>query len=165
MAESILVIITLIAMVGSLALIFVPAMPVSVIEWSIAILFGVFTTFSRLPLSVAAVITVIMLISITQTIWLPIFGYRGEGTSCMGMIALLVGMIAGGIMIPIPIVGSLIGGALAVMTVEYTQHGNWRKATKSGQKAMKTVLLGMILEFVFAVTIVTVTFLGIYATA
>lgn len=165
MAETALVVIVLVSMVGSLALIVVPAMPVSAIQWTIAILFGVFTTFERLPLWVAALVTLIMLVSVTQTLWLPIFGYRGEGASCMGMIALLVGMIAGGIMIPIPIVGSIIGGALAVMAVEYSRHGNWRRATKSGQKAMKTVLLGMVLEFVFAVSIVGITFLSIYATA
>lgn len=165
MAESVLVVVALVAMVASLALIIIPAVPVSALEWAIAMIFGVLTNFTRLPLGYAGVITVMMVIGVTSGLWMPLLGYRGGGTSCMGLVAFFVGMIVGGILIPIPFVGTIIGGTLAVMVTEYARLGNWKQATKSGQKAMKTVLISMLMEFVFAVGIVGVTFLAIYATA
>jgi uncharacterized protein YqgC (DUF456 family) len=150
----------------SLLLIVIPPVPVGALEWAIAILFGLLTGFERLTPSAAVIITVLMIAGITSDFWLPALGFRtGEQVSCMGMVAFFVGMVVGSILIPIPILGSFIGGVGAVVVVEYAQLKEMRQAFRRGGKALKMILYSMVAEFVFAAAIFGVTLVSIVTTA
>jgi uncharacterized protein YqgC (DUF456 family) len=166
LAQSVLVTLTVVVMGLSLLLIVIPPVPVGALEWAIAILFGLLTGFERLTPSAAVIITVLMIAGITSDFWLPALGFRtGEQVSCMGMVAFFVGMVVGSILIPIPILGSFIGGVGAVVVVEYAQLKEMRQAFRRGGKALKMILYSMVAEFVFAAAIFGVTLVSIVTTA
>lgn len=152
----------LIIMTGTLFLILIPSVPVSALEWTIAILFGALTGFERLTLWAALIITLLMLMGSTSGLWLPFFGLKGRQISCMGMVAMFVGMAIGsGIM---PFIGTLIGGVIGVMFVEYVRGADVDDAFDTGKSTLVIMLMGMAAEFVFASAIVFTTLVSIVMT-
>ena len=160
--EPLLIIITLTLMIGSLFLILVPSIPVTALEWAIAIIFGAMTGFTRLPLIAAVLITAMMILGISSGVWMPLFGLKGRNVSCMGLVAFFIGMIIG---TPVPIVGSFIGGMLAVFLLEFVRTGDHDHAFQSGETAFWVVLASMFVEFLMAVTVVITTIISIVITA
>lgn len=153
MAESILILIALIAMVASLFLILIPALPVTALEWAIAMIFAALTNFSIVTPGVALWLTLLMLIGSTSGLWLPLFGLRG-GISCPGLIAFFVGGIIGTAVIPVPFLGTIVGGVVAVLIVEYARVQDWQRALRGGSTALKVILTTMLIEFSFSVLVV-----------
>jgi uncharacterized protein YqgC (DUF456 family) len=162
--ESIIIIITLALMFFSLLLIFIPVVPVTALEWAIAVIFGAVTGFSRMPILSVVIVTVLMILGVTSNLWMPIFGLRGRQISCMAMVAFFVGMILGAA-IPVPIIGSFIGGMMGVMIVEYMRTGDHDHAIEAGESAVVVMMMSMVLEFLMAGGIVLVTVISIIGTA
>jgi uncharacterized protein YqgC (DUF456 family) len=166
LAQSVLVLLTIVVMGLSLLLIVLPPVPVGALEWAIAMIFGLLTGFERLTPPAAGVITVLMIAGVTSDIWLPALGFRtGEQVSCAGMVAFFIGMIVGSVLIPIPILGSFMGGVLGVVVVEYAQLQEMRQAVRKGGKALRLIIYSMIAEFIFAAAIFGVTLISILTTA
>ena len=159
-----LITLTVAAMFASLFLILIPSVPVSALEWAIAMVFGILTGFERFTPVAAVVATILMLIGATSGLWMPLLGMRGRSISCMGMIAFFIGMIAGSALIPIPFLGTIIGGVVSVMLVEYLRVGNKRAALESGRSALKLVIYGMVAEFIFAMAVIVTTIVSIVVT-
>lgn len=164
MAESLLILIALVAMAASLFLILIPAVPVTALEWAIAMVLGMLTGFTRLTPVAAVIITILMAIGSTNGIWMPFIGLRGRQLSCLGLVAFFVGMIAGSALIPIPFIGTILGGVIGVILVEFTRVKEVRKAMESGGSALRLILYGMIAEFIFAVLVILVTVFSIITT-
>lgn len=167
--ESVLIIATMVLMLLSLCLIVVPVMPVSALEWALAMIFTglslAFTGSSRVTLPAALLMTLFMLIGSTSALWMPFLGLRGKDISCLGLIAFFIGCIVGGIVIPVPLLGSMLGGILAVVIVEYAKIRELRQALRSGGAALKVIIYGMVAEFIFATTIVVTFIISILTTS
>ncbi|MGB7339805.1 MAG: DUF456 family protein [Phototrophicaceae bacterium] len=161
-AEPLLIVITISLMIGALFLILVPSIPVTALEWAIAMIFGAFTVFERLPLVAAVLITVMMILGISSGLWMPLFGLKGRKVSCMQLVAFFIGMIVG---TPVPIVGSFIGGMLAVFLLEFVRTGKHDEAFQSSETAFWVVLASMFVEFLMAITVVLTTIISIILTA
>lgn len=166
--ETILVLVALIAMGLSLFLIVVPVVPVSALEWAIGMVFilldVVITGESRISLLAGILMTVFMVLGATSQFWMPLFGLRGGGLSCGGLIGFFIGMVVGSILIPVPFVGTIVGGIVAVFLVEYARIQETRRAVQSSKTALKAVLYSMIAEFLFAAAIVGVFIISIITT-
>jgi len=162
--DPILITIVMVLMCGSLFLILIPSVPVSTLEWTIAMLFGAMTVFERFPWWAALITTAMMLLGITSSIWMPLFGLRGRNVSCFALVAFFVGMILG-TGIPIPIIGNFIGGMIAVFLVEFMRTGDADHAFDSGETAFKIILASMLVEFLMAITIIITTVFAIVLTA
>lgn len=156
--------ITLVVMGGCLLLILIPAVPVSALEWALAMLLGVVTGFTRLTPAAAIIATGLMVLGSTSQFWMPLLGMRGDGLSCVGLVAFFIGMALGTALIPIPIIGTLLGGLIAVIIVEYGRVRELSQALRSGSIAIRQVIYGMIAEFVFAVAIFGVTLISVLST-
>lgn len=163
--DNLLTIATLILMGLSLLLIVVPVVPVSALEWGIAIIYAVGTGFERVSPAAAIFISVLMVIGSTSGLWMPFFGLRGKQLSCMGLIAFFVGMLIGTAIIPVPLIGSIIGGMLAVVIIEFARDRDAQAAWKSGGSALKLMLYGMMAELLFAGAIVATVVISILNTA
>jgi uncharacterized protein YqgC (DUF456 family) len=159
-----LITLTLVAMFASLFLILIPSVPVSALEWAIALVFGVLTGFERFTPVAAVSATIFMLIGATSGLWMPLLGMRGRSISCMGMVAFFIGMIAGSALIPVPFLGTIIGGVIGVMLVEYMRSGNKEATLESGRSAFKLVIYGMVAEFIFATAVIVTTIVSIVTT-
>jgi uncharacterized protein YqgC (DUF456 family) len=152
--SSVFMFITPLVMIGCLALILIPSVPVTALEWAIALIFGALTGFERFTQTAAIVATLLMIVGSTSGLWMPFLGLKGRQISCMGMIAFFVGMAIGSAVIPIPFLGTILGGVIAVMLIEYLRVGKAKDALESGKSALRVVIYGMIAEFVFATAIV-----------
>ncbi len=164
MAESILILIALIAMVASLFLILIPALPVTALEWAIAMVLGVLTGFTRVTPVAAVIVTILMAIGSTSGFWMPFIGLRGRQLSCLGLVAFFIGMVVGSALIPIPFIGTILGGVIGVILVEFARVREVGKAMQSGGSALRLIIYGMIAEFVFATLVILVTVLSIITT-
>jgi uncharacterized protein YqgC (DUF456 family) len=151
--EAFLIPLALILMILALFLVVIPVIPVAAVEWAIAMVFGALTAFERLTVPAAIIMTVFMIIGSTSQYWAPFLGLKGKEMSFLGILAFFVGAILG-TAIPIPIIGSLIGGLIAVIIVEFLNSQDWRKALIGGKAALKTFVVGMVMEFIFSAMIV-----------
>lgn len=132
---------------------FIPVIPAAALTWAVGMVYGALERFTRLTPLAAVIITVIMVIAVTAGLWLPMFGMRGKGMSCWGLLAFFVGSISGTFLIPIPVLGSIIGGIAAVVLAEWARIGEINAALRSGGAAVRVIILGFVLEFAFSVTI------------
>jgi uncharacterized protein YqgC (DUF456 family) len=82
------------------------------------------------PISFAA-ITILALGAGTSDIWLPLLGARRSGSSKRAMVAGLVGGLIGTFVLPIPLVGTIVGYAAGILLGEYQKHGDWDKALRA----------------------------------
>jgi uncharacterized protein YqgC (DUF456 family) len=78
------------------------------------------------------VITALALVAGTSDIWLPLLGARRSGSSKRAMVAGLLGGLLGTFVLPIPLLGTVVGYAAGVLLGEYQKHGNWDKALRAG---------------------------------
>jgi uncharacterized protein YqgC (DUF456 family) len=151
-------------MVLCLFLIMIPSVPVTVLEWAIALIYGALTAFTRLNLIAAGIVTLLMIAGITSSLWMPFFGLQGRKISCMTMVAFFVGMFFG-TAIPIPIFGNFLGGAIAVFLWEYLNTGgDTDHALDMSEATFTVVVLSMLVEFLMAASIVVVTVISIVLT-
>lgn len=149
-------------MIAALLLILLPVVPVAAVEWAIAMVFGALTGFERLSIPAAILMTVLMVVGSTSQYWAPFLGLKGKQMSCLGILAFFVGaMIGTGIL---PLIGTLIGGVIAVMIVEFINTQDWRKALVGGKAALQTFIVGMVMEFVFSAMIVAVMIFSLAST-
>lgn len=169
MVESLLILLTMILMIVSLCLIVIPVVPVSALEWAIGMLFAgfslVFTGSSRVTLPAALVMTLFMLMGSTSALWMPFLGLHGKEMSCFGLLAFFIGCIVGGIVMPVPLLGSAIGGVIAVIIVEYANIREFGTAVRSGGTALKMIIYSMVAEFIFATAIVGTFIVSVLTTA
>lgn len=160
--ETLLIPIVMILMILALFLVLIPVVPVAAVEWTIALIFGALTGFERLTVPAAVVMTVFMILGSTSQYWAPFLGLKGKQMSCLGIVAFFVGAIIGtGI---VPLIGTLIGGVIAVMIVEFINTQDWRKALIGGKVALQTFIVGMVMEFVFSAMIVATMIVSLAST-
>jgi uncharacterized protein len=162
--DTLLILVILLAMFATLMLIVVSSVPVSALEWAIAMLFAALTGFQRVTPTAAILMTACMALGSTSQFWMPFFGMKGRQISCLGILAFFIGSVVGGILIPIPIIGSIIGGMVAVFLVEFARVREFRAAMRSGGAALKMMLYGMIVEFVCAAVIVAIFIVSVLTT-
>lgn len=161
MGETLLTVMTIVAMIAGLFMILIPGAPITLMECAIALLYAYSTDFVYVGVPAAILISIIGIIGATAGLWMPFVGMQGKPLSCMSMIGFFVGMAAGSILIPIPIVGSMIGGMIGVVIVEFVNDSQLDDAVRTGGSAMKLIIYGMIAEFSFASAIVVVTIFAI----
>ncbi|MCU0511358.1 MAG: DUF456 family protein [Anaerolineae bacterium] len=165
MGESLLILVATGLMLVSLGLILVPAVPVSALQWALALVVAALTGFERITPPAALLMTLLMVCGSTSALWMPLLGLRGRTLSCAGLVAFFVGFIVGGLLIPLPLIGSIVGGVLAVFIVQYLQQRQAAAALRSSGTALKLIVYGMIAEFVFALLIVGVFLVSVISTA
>ena len=162
--DALLIPLVLLLMMLALFLVIIPVVPVAAVEWAIAMVFGALTSFERLTVPAAILMTVFMIIGSTSQYWAPFLGLKGKQMSWLGVVAFFVGAILGTATIPIPILGTLMGGLIAVIIVEFINSQDWRKALIGGKTALKTFIVGMIMEFIFSAMIVATMIISLATT-
>ncbi|MFQ3673873.1 MAG: DUF456 family protein [Aggregatilineales bacterium] len=107
------------------------------------------------------VIWALALVGASAEAWLPYFGLRGEGVGCLGIVAFFVGVFVGGLLIPVPIVGSFVGGVAGVIAMQLAQARQLSAALRGGGQALKFLLLATLAEGFFSLLILLVWFIAI----
>lgn len=161
MANASLVFLSSMLMVGSMVMLLIPVAPVTLLLAVIASLAGLFTNFDPITVPTLLVIWALALVGASAEAWLPYFGLRGEGVGCLGIVAFFVGVFVGGLLIPVPIVGSFLGGVAGVIAVQMVQARQLSAALRGGGQALKFLLLATLSEGFFSLLILLVWFIAI----
>lgn len=140
----------------------IPMLPGPVMVWFIGVMYAIFTGFEQVTPVLVIIMTVIMGVGATTEFWLPLFGLRGKGMSCLGAIGSIIGGIIGGFVIPIPILGSIIGMLIGALIVEFARIRELQHALNVGRHTLQVYLLSVVIEFVLSLVIIGVFLLGLW---
>jgi hypothetical protein len=145
-------------MLASLLLLIIPAAPVCLVLWLIAVAAAILTGFSAVTPLTLLVLSALAAVGTSAEAWLPWFGLRGKGIGCMSILAFFAGVIVGSLLIPLPFVGGIAGGVIAIILVQVLELGELRAALRSGGAALRYLLLSILVEGAFAVGMIIVYF-------
>ncbi len=132
----------------------IPFVPGPILVWSIGLLTAFLTGFDRVTPLAAGLMTIFMLVGTFQEFWLPFFGIRSEGLSCLGAIGSIIGGLVGTFLIPIPIIGTILGSMAGALLVELARFREMRRAFTAGRVAFTLYLWGVVVEFAFSILII-----------
>lgn len=162
LTESLLIAAGSVMMIAALVLAFIPIMPGPVLVWAVGIIFGVLNQFQLFTPIAAIVSSVLMVVGATCDWWLPLFGIKTGGMSCLAAIGSIAGGFLGTFLIPIPILGTLIGCVLGALLFELARFRKIHKALQAGQSAAKMFVLSYIVELVASIAIAVVFFVSLF---
>lgn len=132
-------------MIVALFVSIIPFIPGPTLIWAVAVVYAIIT--GSVPVAALAVLTLLMVIGATSDYWLPLFGVRTQGLSCLGAVGSIVGGIAGTLLLPMPILGTLIGSIAGAMLVEFSRIRQWRHAYQAGQITLRLYLWSVVIQF------------------
>lgn len=162
--ESILLIISLIAMVVVMFASIIPFMPGPIFVWGIGLAAAFLTSFERVTPLAAILMTLLMVGGSTTPYWLPFIGIKGDGLSCLAAVGSIIGGLLGTFLIPIPILGTIIGTVGGALLVEFIHIGETQRAIRAGRVAFRMYLVGMLVDFAFSLSIILVFIISVWST-
>jgi hypothetical protein len=165
MLETSLIVFTGASMIVFLLVSLVPFVPGPAILWAIAVVFAILNDFERLPIPALVVMSILMLIGSTADIWLRMLGMQRRGGSCWAAVGSLIGGLLATFLIPVPILGTLIGAIAGALLVEFMRMGELSFAMQAGRSVIESYLVGIVVEFTISLVIVATFFISIYITA
>lgn len=132
-----------------------PIIPGLIIVWLAALYYaGVVVGFDTFSPWVFALITLIGLVAGTSNIWLAALGARTTGASWRTLIIGFIGAIAGTFLLPIPLVGTIVGYAAGLILAEYIRLGELRPAMKAAFGGVVGWGVSTVVEFVGALVMI-----------
>ncbi len=155
--------ITFILMIIGVFLSLIPVLPGSLVVWLIALAAGLIDNFQRITPPAFVVMTIIMVVSQLSDFWLPFFGVRAGGLTCAASIGSIIGGMVGTFIIPIPLIGTLLGAVAGALVVDFIQRQNVDTAVIAGKEAARLFAIGYAVRFissamlfvVFVISVVT----------
>src|SRR5262245_42602444 len=165
LAESTLLVITIVLMVVTLVISLLPFVPGPLFIWGIGLAFAGLDHFVRITPLAAGVMTALMIAGSTTDFWTPLLGMKTRGASCSSVAGTLLGGVVGTFVIPIPIVSTLAGAMVGAMALELLHFGQFRKAIRSAGFALESYILSMAIEFAISILIIAVFLMCVSATA
>lgn len=160
-----MIILATISMVLAIMIAIIPSIPGPAMVWAIAMVFAGLNDFQRTPLPAVIIMSGFMLIGSTTEIWLRYLGMKTRGGSCWATLGSIVGGLAGTFLIPIPILGTLIGAILGALVVEFLRYQEANKAFQAGRSVLETYLISIVVEFCMSCCILSTFLISIWLTA
>jgi len=159
-----LLFIATVMMVITLVLAFVPILPGPLMPWMVAIVYGVLSGWERVTPLAAVIMTVLMLVGVTADYWRPLLGAKTTGMGCRTSLGSFAGGFLGTFLIPIPLLGTVIGLVAGALLMELVLFGNLRKAMGAGRAALKQFVVGYALTIAISVAIFVVYLISVLST-
>jgi len=161
-AETGLLTLATILMIGGVIAAFIPILPGALIVWGIAIVYGLLDNFQHVTPAAAIVMTALMIIGSANDLWLPVIGIRTGGLSCLSAVGGFAGGLIGTFVIPIPFGGTLIGCVLGALIAEYLRIRQLRDAIRAGKTQATLFIVSYVVELaasllIFGVYLVSIT--------
>lgn len=148
---------TAILMVVAAVVSFLPLVPGPLLVWGIALVYAFANGFTQVGGVTVFWMTALMLVGSTADYWTPFFGLQAEQSLSFGtFVVSTIGAIVGTFVIPIPVVGTFLGAALAVIGLVRYQKGDWQRAVRAGRGILKALIASFLVEFATAIGITMV---------
>lgn len=142
-----------IGMVAGLVLAFIPLTPGPILVWGVALVFAVSEGFHRVTPFAMIIMSLLMLAGVTNDIWMPMFGVKTGGLTCLGAIGSFIGGLIGSFVIPVPVLGTLVGAMVGAAALELIRFREFQKGLQAGRSALKMFLLGYTINVVISISI------------
>jgi uncharacterized protein YqgC (DUF456 family) len=162
--QNLLLVLASAMMVLTLILAFVPILPGPLMPWAVAIVYGVLTGWQRITPLAAVIMTLLMLVGVTADYWRPLLGAKTTGMGCRTSLGSFAGGLIGTFIIPIPLLGTVIGLVAGALVMEFMQFGDLKKAMGAGRAAFKQFVVGYALTIAISVAIFVVYLVSILTT-
>lgn len=150
-----------IAMIAAFLVALLPVVPGPVMLWGIALVYAWATGFRFVGVLGMGIITVLALIASLSDFWLPIIGVKTEGGSCRSVTGTLIGGILGTFLIPVPVLGTLIGSMIGAAALEFLYLRSLHQAGSAARFAFKNFMYSFAVELMANVLIVLVFFASV----
>jgi uncharacterized protein YqgC (DUF456 family) len=132
-----------------------PVIPGLIIVWLASLYYAaVVVGFDAFSPWVFALLTIIALVAGTSNIWLAALGAKTTGASWRTLGVGFIGSIAGTFLLPIPLVGTIVGYAAGLVLSEYVRQGELRPAVKAAFGGMVGWGISTVVEFVGGVLMI-----------
>ncbi len=141
-----LLIIALILMLLGTAASILPVIPGPALVWAIGVIYAALTNFERVTPLATAAMTALMILGSTAGWWMQALGMKAQGGSWVAVLGGLIGGLAGTILIPIPLLGTLAGVIGGTLVAELLRIGEAGQAIRSSRAALKAYLLTLLTE-------------------
>lgn len=132
-----------------------PIIPGLIITWLAALYYAaVIVGFDTFSPWVFVLITLISLAAGTSNIWLSALGAKTTGASWRTLVIGFIGAIAGTFLLPIPLVGTIIGYAAGLVLAEYARLRELRPAMKAALGGVVGLGVSTAVEFIGALMMI-----------
>lgn len=132
-----------------------PVIPGLIIVWLASLYYAaVVVGFDAFSPWVFALLTIIALVAGTSNIWLAALGAKTTGALWRTLGVGFIGSIAGTFLLPIPLVGTIVGYAAGLVLSEYVRQGELRPAVKAAFGGMVGWGISTVVEFVGGVLMI-----------
>lgn len=132
-----------------------PVIPGIIIIWIASLVYaGGVVGFDDFSPWVFALITLIGLAAGTSTIWLTSLGAKTTGASWRTLVVGFIGSIAGTFLIPIPVIGTIVGYVAGLLLSEYIRQGALRPAVRTAFGGMVGWGVSTVVELVGGVLMI-----------
>ncbi|HMT21296.1 MAG TPA: DUF456 domain-containing protein [Promineifilum sp.] len=132
-----------------------PIIPGLIIIWLAALYYAaVIVGFDVFSPWVFVLITLISLAAGTSNIWLAALGARTTGASWRTLVIGFIGAIAGTFLLPIPLVGTIVGYAAGLVLAEYARLRELQPAIKAALGGVVGLGVSTIVEFIGALLMI-----------
>ena len=147
--------VVILAFVVGLLGIILPIIPGLIIIWLASLYYAaVVVGFDVFSPWIFALITLIGLVAGTSTIWLSALGAKTTGATWRTLIVGFIGAIAGTFLLPIPLLGTIVGYAAGLILSEYVRQGALRPALKAAFGGMVGWGVSTLFEFAGAIMMI-----------
>jgi uncharacterized protein YqgC (DUF456 family) len=163
--ETASIIAVVVLMTMALLVSLIPYIPGPAVLWAIGVIFAFFNDFERITLPAVVIMSLFMVIGSTTEFWLRYLGLQSRGGSCWGTLGSIFGGLLGTFVIPIPILGTLIGAIVGALLVEFMRVGQMRHAYMAGRSVLETYLIGIVVEFGMSLGIFSTFLISLWLTA
>jgi uncharacterized protein YqgC (DUF456 family) len=136
--------------------ILVPILPGMLLVWFTVVVYAWRTGFETVGWPSLFLITLIALVTGLSSIWLPLLGAQKTGAAKRALFLGVVGAIIGTFVIPLPILGTVIGYALGVFVGEFLKQRDWRLALKASVGGVAGWGISAVVEIVGALVILVI---------
>lgn len=141
--------------VGTIGIV-VPILPGMLLVWFTVVVYAWQTEFEAIGYPSLVVITIIALVAGLSNIWLPLLGAQKTGAAKRALFLGVIGAIVGTFVIPLPLLGTVIGYAIGVFLGEYMKIRDWRLALRASFGGVAGWGVSMIVEFAGALLILLI---------
>lgn len=132
-----------------------PIIPGLIIIWLAALYYaGIVLGFDVFSPWVFALITLVALGAGTSNLWLAALGAKTTGATWRTLIVGFIGAIAGTFLLPIPLVGTIVGYAAGLILSEFVRLGQLRPALRAAFGGVVGWGVSTAVEFVGAIIMI-----------
>ncbi len=132
-----------------------PIIPGLIIIWLAALYYAAFVLgFGDFSPWVFALLTLVALVAGTSNLWLAALGAKTTGATWRTLLVGFIGAIAGTFLLPIPLVGTIVGYAAGLILSEYVRLGQWRPALRAALGGVVGWGVSTAVEFIGAIIMI-----------